>query len=219
MPPRKINPPPEVMSWGKLSAVLVVSVSVIFDALRIASGALWLFGPAVAAVYCQQKLSGSLGETISAAVCATGATTLGTVASPAFMLFGTVLAMIVGIFGWLIVMAIIIFTNERLVKENLSHVFWLAGSLLVSEIPLLGSIPALTATVIKLYSAQIKRDKELLRAYATSSAVSQQEEQDQRDAVVFQIQQTRAQASREETYARQEKEAAEEIPDEMRRAA
>ncbi|MDO8742276.1 MAG: hypothetical protein Q7J45_01900 [bacterium] len=219
MPPRRINPPPEVMTWGKSSAILAVSVSAIFDTLRIACGFLWLFGPALAGIYCQQKLGGALGETIATAVCATGATTLGVTASPVFMLFGTVLAIAMGIFGWLIVIAIIIFTNERLMKENFSHVFWLAGSLLVSEIPIIGSIPALTATVIKLYSDQIKRDKEMLQTYEADIVAAKQEERDQHTALLFQMQNARTQEAQEAAYEKQAEKEAEEIPDEMRMAA
>ena len=218
MPPLRTNSPPEVMSWGKPSAILAVSVSVIFDALRFACEQFWLFGPALAAIYCHQQLSGTLGETIAGAVCATGATALGANASPAFMLFGTVLAMVVGIFGWLVVAAIVVFTNERLLSVNINNVFWLAGSLLVSEIPFIGSVPALTATVIKLYSAQINRDKEILRAYKANAAVTEQEDRDQRTALLLQMQNARAQKISEETYDNMEEGDTEEIPDTSRRA-
>jgi len=144
---------------------------------------------------------------------------LGANASPAFMLFGTVLAMVVGIFGWLVVAAIVVFTNERLLSVNINNVFWLAGSLLVSEIPFIGSIPALTATVIKLYSAQIKKDKETLRAYEANAAVTEQEERDQRTALLLQMQNARAQKMSEAAYDDMGEGDTEEIPDKTRSAA
>lgn len=169
-----------------------MSAAGIFDLLRLACGYFWLFGPAFAAIYCQQKLSGILGETLSASVCATGATYLGVKAVPIFIMFGTVLSIAIGIFGWLTVASIIFFTNERLIKEGTSNVFWLAGSLLVSEIPIVGSLPALSGTVYKLYSAQIKKEKELKQAYLAQQAQEAKEVRSQKVVNIFQAKRMQA---------------------------
>lgn len=200
MPPRTHKQPLEVMTWRSPSAIFTLSVAVTFDILRFASAQLWLFGPALAGLYCQQKLVGTLGETISTAVCATGASFLGVEASPTFMTLGVVLAMAVGILGWLTVGALVIFTNERLIRESVQNTYWLAGGLLVSEIPFIDSLPALTATVLKLYSSQIKRDAQILRAYKAEKASREREEREGRIAAILQARQAALLSEQETAY-------------------
>lgn len=199
-----------------------MTAAIIFDLLRLASEQFWLFGPALAALYCQQKLSPVLGETLSASVCATGATYAGMNATPLFMLFGTVLGIAVGILGWLTVASIIFFTNERLVKESISNVFWIAGSLLVTETPIVGSLPALSVTVYKLYSAQIKKEKELAQNHLNQQAQEAKEARSERVVSILQAKRTQLLAKTQQEQALQEEVVAqteEEIPDNRRAAA
>ena len=156
--PRKTNnkPPPEVMTWGKATPALVISV--IFDALRLMFVGFIFFGPAMAGLYCDYKAGEWIGSAfgLTKTACATGAVALGFFGAPALIAFGTVMAMAVGFAGWLAVGGWLLATNSRIFKEN---TLWFVGSLLFSEVPFVGAIPAITASVWKMHSNQIKIEK------------------------------------------------------------
>ena len=161
MPQKRNNtPPPEVMTWGKATPALVISG--IFDALRLMFVGFIFFGPAMAGLYCDYKVSDLMGTAfgLTTAGCAAGAATLGFFGAQAFMAFGMVMAMAVGFAGWLAVGIWLMITNARIFKEN---ALWFVGSLLFSEVPFIGAIPAITVSVWKMHSNQIKIEKE---AYA-----------------------------------------------------
>ena len=156
--PRKTNnkPPPEVMTWGKATPALVISV--IFDALRLMFVGFIFFGPAMAGLYCDYKAGEWIGSAfgLTKTACATGAVALGFFGAPALIAFGTVMAMAVGFAGWLTVGGWLLATNSRIFKEN---ALWFVGSLLFSEAPFIGAIPAITGAVWKMHSNQIKIEK------------------------------------------------------------
>ena len=64
--------------------------------------------------------------------------------------------MATGFAGWLIVGGWLMATNSRIFKEN---ALWFVGSLLFSEVPFIGAIPAITVSVWKMHSNQIKIEK------------------------------------------------------------
>ena len=173
------SPPPKVMTWPKAIPALVFAV--LFDALRFMFEQFWFFGPAIAAAYCTTKVSGVVGTSIGSTLCGAGATAIGTVGSPAIVAFGVVMAMAVGFSGWLIIGGWLMATNARIFTENTGHSLWFVGSLLISEIPIVGSIPGFTIIIIKMYHAQIKRDNENLAKYKKEQAVQQSQEQNQRN--------------------------------------
>lgn len=208
--------PPQAMTWAKATPVLAVAV--IFDALRFISGQFWFFGPAFAAVYCTAKASavtggGAVAIKVSGMFCGAAAGVAGSLGSPFFAAFGIVLAMTLGLMGWLTIVLWLLVTNARLLKENIS---WFGGSLVLSEVPILGSLPALTTTVIKMYHTQIKNDKKALKKYATESAAAELQDRRQKAAELMQAQNMQAM---QEEEADNEAESAEEIPDELRKAA
>lgn len=194
---RNKSEPPPVMTWGKASWVLVPAI--VFDALRMMFEWFWFFGPALAAVACTAGVNSALGTSvagiagkITAAGCSLAAGAAGFVGAPAIEVFGVIMAMATGFAGWLIVGLIIMKTNSRIIEENAGHALWFVGSLLISEIPIVGTFPALTGVVWKMYSTQIKKDKEALQKYKKENAAVQQQERDQQAARAAQLMQMQA---------------------------
>ncbi len=216
------------MTWTRATPVLVICL--VFDALGSFFAMFWLIGPALAAAYCVAEggtaletwTIGLLGTKTAAAVCSYGAVKAGAVLSAPLTTFGTVMDMAIGLFGWLTVGLILIITNARIFKENASRAFWFVVSLLASEVPIIGAMPALSVTTWKLYHTQIKKDGEALQQYEREHAAALQEERRQHIAELMHIR--TAQLAQTELAARAAKEAedghgSEEIPEEMRKAA
>lgn len=231
MSPRRNNKPaaPEVMTWAK--ALPVLAVSFVFDALRFLFEQFWFFGPALAAAYCTAQASGAvakwtfglLGAKTAAAACTAGAAVAGTFLSEALVAFGIVMAMAVGLFGWLVVGLILMMTNSRIFKQHPGHSLWLVSSLLISELPLIGSIPAFTITIIKLYRTQIRNDKEDMEKYEKENAAAQLQERQRQSAEIMHARNMQLMQAQEQEVIDEERyneEAAdEEIPDGVREAA
>lgn len=179
--------PPEAMTWSR--GVPVIVIAVVFDVLRIFFEMFWIFGPALAGIYCiAQTNDVAIVGGLLAKGCVAGTAALGYFGGPALMLFGNVMAIAIGLFGWLTIGLVLIITNARIFTEHASHKLWLVGSLLISEIPIIGSLPAFTVTIVKMYHAQIKKDKETLKKYAKGSANSQLQERRQQSAGLIQLQ-------------------------------
>jgi uncharacterized membrane protein len=160
MPERSPDTPLEAMTWGR--ALPVLALCLLFDALRFMCEQLWFFGPAIASIYCTAKVSGSVGTSLAGLLCGTGGIAAGYFGAPLIVPLGVVLAMAVGLFGWLVIGAWLTFANKRIFKENS---LWFAGSLLLSETPLIGALPALTGIVGKMYRTQIQKEAAELAAY------------------------------------------------------
>ena len=173
------------MTWSKATPALVISV--IFDALRLMFVGFIFFGPAMDGLYCDYKVSDLIGTAfgLTTAGCAAGAATLGFFGAPAFMAFGTVMAMATGFAGWLFVGIWLMITNSRIFKEN---ALWFVGSLLFSEVPFIGAIPAITVSVWKMHSNQIKIEKEAYAKWKKENADAQLQEQNQRATQIAQLQ-------------------------------
>lgn len=157
---RSPDTPPEAMTWGR--ALPVLAFCLLFDALRFMCEQLWFFGPAIASIYCTAKVGDSVGTPLAGLLCGTGSIAAGYFGAPLIVPLGVVLAMAVGLFGWLVVGAWLTFANKRIFKEN---GLWFAGSLLLSETPLIGALPALTGIVGKMYRTQIQKEAAELAAY------------------------------------------------------
>jgi len=184
------------MTWGKATPLFVIAV--IFDALRFMCEQLWLFGPALSALYCTVKVSDVVGTTLGGFLCTTAAGTVGFVSAPALEALGIVMAIAVGLFGWLTIGLLLIMTNARIFKENAANTVWFMVSLLISEVPLVGSVPALTGTLWRMYSVQIKKDREAFKKYEGEQAAEQLQERRQQAAQLMQAQ--AAEFSQDEIY-------------------
>lgn len=199
MPTRRNNkPPPKTMTWAKASPVLAVCV--VFDALRIFFEQFWFFGPALAAGVCtiiaegvvKTVTFGLLGTKTAAAACATGAGVLGYFGAVPIAAFGVIMAMAVGLMGWLAIGLMLIVSNARIFEENAGHALWFAGSLLISEVPIVGTIPALTIIVWRMYRTQIKKETEALRKYESEQAAALAEERGEQQRQAAELMQARA---------------------------
>lgn len=204
--PRKTSKskPPEVMTWAKATPSLVISG--ISDALRLMFVGFIFFGPAMAGLFCEYKAGEWVGSAfgLTKAACASGAVALGFFGAPTLIAFGTVMAMATGFAGWLVVGGWMLATNSRIFKEN---TLWFVGSLLLSEVPFLGAIPAITVSVWKMYSNQIKIEKAEMEKWKKENATAQLQEQKRQIAERTQFMQNQAaqqQAANEEKYDNEE---------------
>ena len=161
MPPLPSIPPrPSAMSWAR--AVPVLAACVIFDALRILFEQFWFFGPALLGIATNAVLGGGLiGK--AAGVVVGGAA--GFAGGGFFEIFGAVMAIAVAVLGWLVVLFLLIILNGRLFKTLATGWLWSLLGLGVSALPIVGTVPALTLTTLKLYHAQIKKDKVALKEW------------------------------------------------------
>jgi len=174
--------PPPVMTWGK--ATLVLAVCIIVDALRFMFDLFWFFGPAIAALLCTIKASAVVGTTIGGLACGAVSVAAGVAAATAVAALGTVMAMAIGFAGWLIVGGWLAATNPRIFKEN---ALWFVGSLLVSEIPIINVLPAMTFTVWKMYRNQITIEAAGLQSFKKEQETEALQEQQQQRLIQKQI--------------------------------
>ncbi|MCR4333841.1 MAG: hypothetical protein NUV60_02410 [Patescibacteria group bacterium] len=224
MPQKRNNSkPPKVTTWSSAAPILVVAA--IFDALRFMFEWFIFFGPALAALYCTVKAGAVVGTTIGGIACTAGAATIGFFGSTGIEALGMVMAMATGFAGWLTVGLMLIMFNGRIFKEN---ALWFVASLAVSEIPFVGSIPAITIAVWRMYHIQIKKEKGAYKKWEKENADAQLKERNQQASQFAQIQAAQQQqfaqqeAVNDAVYAQaanDERYRDEEIPDEVRRAA
>lgn len=166
------------MTWVRATPVLVIAA--LFDALRFMFEWFVLFGPALIGVGCG-LVSGSV---TFGAVCTAGAGAAALWGAAVVETFGIVMAMVTGLAGWLVVGIMLLIGNSRIFKENL---LWFVSSLLVSEIPFVGSIPAITLVVWRMYHNQIKTEKAAYKKYQAEEQARLQEEQQRLGAAQVQV--------------------------------
>jgi len=209
-----------VMTWSKAVPILILSL--VFDAIRLLFEMFWFFGPALAAIYCAAKVSDVVGAVVGSTLCSVGAGVVGFFAAGPIAAFGVIMAIAVGLLGWMTIGLILIMTNARLFSDHAGHSLWFIGSLLVSEVPFIGALPAITVSVARMYHAQIKSDKAALAAYEKAQTEEQNRNRQQQAAQRMQSEQAQvAQAEQQETAndeipteAEQEKESVEAVSDE-----
>lgn len=216
---RNNSTPPPVMTWSKAS--LVLALCVIFDALRFLFEQFWFFGPLLigsgtAAAVSQVVGSQSAGTAVGALV--GGATALW--GGPALEVFGIIMAMAFGLFGWMVVGLVLVITNARVFKEDAGGTVWFVSALFVSELPILGTVPALTVIVWRMYHTQIKKERLALSQYEhkQNSLLRQEQEMQAIESMRMQnemLQQEDEEADAEEIES-ESMEADEEIPAEVR---
>lgn len=224
MPPKRNNlalpPRPPVMSWGRTALVLVIAI--LFDLLRAFFELFWFMGPALAGFLCTLGVNDALGTNIAgiggklvATGCAVGAGVLGTIGIEVTTVFGTVMAMAVGLLGWLVVLFILVIINARIFKTLATSWIWSAFGLAGSILPIVGAVPFITLSVIRLYYAQIKHDHAALKEWQKRTADIQMKIVRAEQAFRYQEQQV-VEAAAEEAATHDEEYG---IPEEARRAA
>ncbi len=175
-----------MMTWGKAAPVLVISA--IFDAVRFMFEWFIFFGPALAAVACtvagsNTAIGSAVGTLAVGTVCTAAAGVAGFFGIEVIGPFGIIMAMATGLAGWLTVGLILIMFNGRIFKEN---ALGFAASLLVSEIPFVGSIPAITIAVWRMYHHQIKLEKAALEKYEKEQTATRLQQRNQQTAELMQ---------------------------------
>lgn len=163
---------PPQMTWAK--TVPPLAIALVFDALRFMFEQFWFFGPALFALYCNAKVGEVIGGSL---FCSATALAGGFAGVGAIEAFGVVMAMAVGLLGWMTLSLVILLSNGRLFKEQAFGSVWLLFALGVAEVPLIGALPVFTGVVLKLYSAQIKRDKKEMEKYNKEQSATQANEQ------------------------------------------
>ena len=225
MPQRRNNTePPPVMTWARAAPVLVVSA--VFDAVSFMFDWFIFFGPALAAVTCTAVASGPLstwtlgafGTKTAAFACVNAAGVAGFFGAGVIESFGIIMAMVVSFAGWLVILIILLVFNQRIFKEN---ALWFGGSLLMSEIPLLGSLPVITFVVWRMFSNQIRIETAAMAKWKKEQAEIQKREQGQQIAQMMQMQQAQLaeQEAANEALYEQAEAANDESTEEMREAA
>src|SRR3989344_3593538 len=128
------------------------------------------------------------------------------------------MAMVVSFAGWLVILIILLVFNQRIFKEN---ALWFGGSLLMSEIPLLGSLPVITFVVWRMFSNQIRIETAAMAKWKKEQAEIQKREQGQQIAQMMQMQQAQLaeQEAANEALYEQAEAANDESTEEMREAA
>lgn len=197
--------PPPVMTWRKAAPVLAIAA--VFDALRFLFEWFVFFGPALAGVGCTYLTGGTVATGILCGAAATGG---GVAAAPALEAFGIVMAMATGLLGWLSIALILLKGNARIFRENF---IWFAGSLLGSEVPILGSVPFMTLILWKMYRTQIRKERAELKLYEAAEAVRAKRERE------YLLAAEQAQAATDAAYATAATDGPDEIPDDGRNAA
>jgi hypothetical protein len=174
------------MTWGKATPVLAVAV--VFDGLRLMFELFWFFGPAFSALICTVKASDVVGTTIGGALCTAGAGVVGFYASPMIAAFGVVMAMATGLIGWSVVGWWLMMTNARIFKEN---TLLFIASLAISEVPFVGSIPAISVAMWRMHHVQIKKETAAFKKWERENAEAQREERN-RQVATAQLMQMRS---------------------------
>ncbi|MFA6407932.1 MAG: hypothetical protein WCW36_00425 [Candidatus Paceibacterota bacterium] len=196
MPQRRSSQkPPEAMTWSKSLPVIIVAG--IFDLVRMFFEMFWFFGPALAAIYCTDKVSGiltkvtlgALGTKTAGLVCSSAAIAGGAAASETLVAFGVIMAIAVGFAGFLILGLWMLMTNARIFKTVESAPLQFVASFGVSEIPLIGTIPTFSIVLWKLYKSQIQVEQEALQKWQKEHAqeiAGQRRERQQQAAYLMQ---------------------------------
>ncbi len=214
MPRNRSNPAPPLMTWAK--AIPLFAVAGIFDALRGFFTMFWFFGPLLFGTVVATVASSYVGSFLGGGVGAVATIVVGTAGAKAFIVLGVILAMAVGLLGWLTIALCLLMFNARIFKVNATQTVWFVFGLGVGEIPLVGAIPALTGSLWRLYSQQIKADK---AAYAVWQEEERKLEHDRRNQeAVMLLESELAQQQAEEMEARASNDN-DEIHEEEQRAA
>lgn len=204
---RNSTPRPAAMTWARATPVVFV-MAPIFDLLRIFFEQFWLLGPALAAVGCTAGVNTVVGSNITEAIgkgvavgCAALAGTAGFLSSGALVTFGMVIAMSIGLLGWLILGLYLVMTNGRIFRENATHGFWYVSSLGIAVIPLVNTIPSLTAVTFWMYRTQIRKEQAALKKWKQEDLHRLQNDQRERAMLFAQARERQAHAVVQEEMA------------------
>ncbi len=183
--------PPAAMTWPQ--AAPVITIAAVLDLVRMFFEMFWFFGPALAALACTFGVNDYLGTSIAgfagkvvAAGCTAAAGTLGFFGVGPIESFGLVMSDAMGLAAFLILGMVILVTNPRLFKVSATSPLWFVGAFGVAEIPFIGTLPAFSLVLWRLYGTQIKKEGAALRAYKQSQAAGELQNRQQQAAALMQ---------------------------------
>lgn len=165
-------------------ALPVLALAGILDLFRMFFEMFWFFGPAIASVYCSIKVENWIGSAwgLTKAICAAGAAAAGTAVSEVTIPLGVIMADAVGIIAFLLLGFLIVMTNSRLLKLVSSAPLQFAAAFALSEIPIIGTLPAFLFVLWRLYTAQIKIEGAALKQWEKDHAEEQRQERERQIA-------------------------------------
>jgi len=191
---RTSSEPPKVMTKSKAAPIVIAAFA--FDLVRGFFHLFWFFGPALAALYCTAKASGTLssytfgllGTKTAALVCSGVAATVGAAGVEATAPIGVIMADAVGLIAFLSIGLWIVIANVRLLKAIKSAPLQFAGAFAVSEVPFIGAIPVFGIILCRLYGAQIRTEQAAFKKWEEGHAAELQQERNRKAARIAQIQ-------------------------------
>lgn len=183
-----LSPPPPVMTWGRATPVLVVAG--VFDLVRAFFNMFWFFGPALAAVYCTSKASDWVGSLwgLTATVCAGVSAAAGAAVAKVTIPFSVVMADATALLAFLTLGLWILISNARIFKKGGSGALTFTAGFGVSAIPIIGTLPACTFSIWRLYRAQIAIEKVAYATWEKETAAARLQQQKQQVMHMTQIQ-------------------------------
>ena len=193
--PSDPGPRPPVMTWGKASPIF--SIALVFYIVRFMFEQFWLFGPMLVGLIADWELGGGTAGHVGGTVAAGTAGVVEFFTGPTVEMFGAFMAMMIAFLGWGTVALTILFTNPRFYKENAKSFVFMVGALMVSELPIIGTIPSLLGTIFGLYRQQIKRDKQRLHEWEAARKAYQERLRGEQRAQAGQLASARLNADEE----------------------
>lgn len=164
----RVGPEPPVMTWSRATPVL--GVCALFDFMRLFFTFFWLTGPALAGTAAGAWLSGYIGDFLGSLAGGATALVAGITIDYVFMAFGVVMAMLVALAGWGAVLLWLMVGNRRIFAASGGQFLIVVAGWGVSELPFIGSMPAMTFAIWRMYKAQIKRERAAHAAWAVARA-------------------------------------------------
>jgi hypothetical protein len=170
------------MTWRKAAPKLIVCI--IFDLLRLIFDFFWLFGPVLVGAAVGGFLASYIGSWLAGLIGGATGIAAGLTAGAVFVALGTVLGMVVGVIGWLTILLWQLVTNPRIFHTTFSQKLWVFFGWAISELPLLGGLPAMTFTNGRMFHRQIKHDRAAHQAWVVRQAKLKEQQRAEFEALV-----------------------------------
>lgn len=187
--------PPKTMTWSR--AIPIIAVACILDLTRMFFEMFWFFGPAIAALLCTNVVNSAFGMVVAgvggkivAAGCGGAAAVAGFFGIELTETFGTVMSDAVGLAAFLILGFWLITRNARIFTVNKGGWLWLTGGLGISIIPFIGTFPAFSVILWRLYKRQIKIEAAVLKKWEKEQIERQRQEREQQAMQLMQLRET-----------------------------
>lgn len=181
-------------------STLLISIAILFDALKFMCTQLWFFGPAIIGLAGSVALGGGwFGSIVGTVIGVATAASVGA----AIEALGIILSLIIGVIGWLVMFALLIGMGVQ--PFGTRHFTPVLVGFLVGEMPFVNALPTFTVPVWQIIRSERKADKEAHKKWKAENAALIK--QQQREALLAQKQLAALQAD-EDQAAQEEADAA-----------